>query len=106
MPRPLTGPPKKPRASSKPSSRRTTTTSSSSLHRTMKWALVRHRQLKKPASYQVKTSRSPRLTERRTLSKHLPQRSEEHTSELQSRGHLVCRLLLEKKKHSNTKHPQ
>src|SRR5439155_2443895 len=30
---------------------------------------------------------------------HLPdERSEEHTSELQSRGHLVCRLLLEKKK--------
>src|SRR5439155_26761807 len=29
--------------------------------------------------------------------KHL-RRSEEHTSELQSRGHLVCRLLLEKKK--------
>src|SRR5690625_6704072 len=28
-------------------------------------------------------------------------RSEEHTSELQSRGHLVCRLLLEKKKYSN-----
>src|SRR5207253_5466120 len=27
-----------------------------------------------------------------------PPRSEEHTSELQSRGHLVCRLLLEKKK--------
>src|SRR5439155_21530836 len=27
-----------------------------------------------------------------------PERSEEHTSELQSRGHLVCRLLLEKKK--------
>src|SRR5690625_5959866 len=31
-------------------------------------------------------------------------RSEEHTSELQSRGHLVCRLLLEKKK--KTKHSQ
>src|SRR5439155_13873191 len=29
-------------------------------------------------------------------------RSEEHTSELQSRGHLVCRLLLEKKKKSRT----
>src|SRR5690625_805290 len=29
------------------------------------------------------------------------ERSEEHTSELQSRGHLVCRLLLEKKKHRN-----
>src|SRR5439155_26003330 len=28
-------------------------------------------------------------------------RSEEHTSELQSRGHLVCRLLLEKKKRIN-----
>src|SRR5437660_3647536 len=28
----------------------------------------------------------------------LKTRSEEHTSELQSRGHLVCRLLLEKKK--------
>src|SRR5690554_7500994 len=27
-----------------------------------------------------------------------PRRSEEHTSELQSRPHLVCRLLLEKKK--------
>src|SRR5437660_5126751 len=31
-------------------------------------------------------------------------RSEEHTSELQSRGHLVCRLLLEKKKKKTTKH--
>src|SRR5690625_6515086 len=32
-------------------------------------------------------------------------RSEEHTSELQSRGHLVCRLLLEKKnKHPNLYH--
>src|SRR6266508_510588 len=30
----------------------------------------------------------------------LPNRSEEHTSELQSRGHLVCRLLLEKQNRS------
>src|SRR5206468_5733119 len=30
----------------------------------------------------------------------LPERSEEHTSELQSRSDLVCRLLLEKKKKS------
>src|SRR5690625_6003000 len=29
-------------------------------------------------------------------------RSEEHTSELQSRGHLVCRLLLEKKKNTDS----
>src|SRR2546422_7280656 len=33
-------------------------------------------------------------------------RSEEHTSELQSRLHLVCRLLLEKKKKKKAKHPQ
>src|SRR3712207_8740158 len=32
------------------------------------------------------------------LSLHLLRRSEEHTSELQSRQYLVCRLLLEKKK--------
>src|SRR2546422_7067563 len=31
-----------------------------------------------------------------------PDRSEEHTSELQSRLHLVCRLLLEKKKLDNS----
>src|SRR5207253_10540690 len=31
------------------------------------------------------------------------ERSEEHTSELQSRGHLVCRLLLEKKKKNKRK---
>src|SRR5437870_7920919 len=32
-------------------------------------------------------------------------RSEEHTSELQSRGHLVCRLLLEKKKKNTPTSP-
>src|SRR5688572_31812865 len=31
-------------------------------------------------------------------------RSEEHTSELQSQSNLVCRLLLEKKKKTKTKH--
>src|SRR2546429_4940380 len=31
-----------------------------------------------------------------------PERSEEHTSELQSRLHLVCRLLLEKKKNATS----
>src|SRR5690625_6709619 len=35
------------------------------------------------------------LRQRQAIAYH---RSEEHTSELQSRGHLVCRLLLEKKK--------
>src|SRR5439155_19447776 len=50
--------------------------------------------------------RSPSRRHRRPVSGRLPHRappgirnrSEEHTSELQSRGHLVCRLLLEKKK--------
>src|SRR5690625_6224196 len=41
-------------------------------------------------------SSSPRL--RRENIRRCGVRSEEHTSELQSRGHLVCRLLLEKKK--------
>src|SRR5690625_6874747 len=36
--------------------------------------------------------------ERAQLAGLRPTRSEEHTSELQSRGHIVCRLLLEKKK--------
>src|SRR5690349_22073683 len=36
-----------------------------------------------------------------TASETLPLRSEEHTSELQSRRDLVCRLLLEKKKKSH-----
>src|SRR3712207_7861669 len=35
---------------------------------------------------------------------HAPQRSEEHTSELQSRQYLVCRLLLEKKNPLSTPH--
>src|SRR5437870_13885198 len=41
----------------------------------------------------------PRARRPRTQRK----RSEEHTSELQSRGHLVCRLLLEKKKKNKIK---
>src|SRR2546422_4912108 len=36
------------------------------------------------------------------LGEALAVRSEEHTSELQSRLHLVCRLLLEKKKNTHT----
>src|SRR2546422_6904657 len=38
--------------------------------------------------------------------RHRGMRSEEHTSELQSRLHLVCRLLLEKKKNNRTKPEQ
>src|SRR5690625_1823848 len=39
------------------------------------------------------------LTDNRNRTAAEVRRSEEHTSELQSRGHLVCRLLLEKKKY-------
>src|SRR3712207_8922603 len=38
------------------------------------------------------------VLEKRNLPERLTRRSEEHTSELQSRQYLVCRLLLEKKK--------
>src|SRR3712207_8895171 len=41
---------------------------------------------------------SPRTLLRKEQSGEIPPRSEEHTSELQSRQYLVCRLLLEKKK--------
>src|SRR5687768_18149310 len=56
-----------------------------------------HRSLNRPttpvlkSSFRVSTSLTIRVM-----------RSEEHTSELQSRLHLVCRLLLEKKKESAT----
>src|SRR5690625_2195056 len=40
------------------------------------------------------------------LQMELGPRSEEHTSELQLRGHLVCRLLLEKKKRQNRSKPR
>src|SRR3712207_7543448 len=38
----------------------------------------------------------------RSLWRRSPGRSEEHTSELQSRQYLVCRLLLEKKKNNTS----
>src|SRR3712207_8901078 len=43
----------------------------------------------------------PRCTVQRWRPRRPERRLEEHTSELQSRQYLVCRLLLEKKKHTN-----
>src|SRR6266478_10104207 len=43
--------------------------------------------------------------DRRTVSGRGPHRSEEHTSELQSQSNLVCRLLLEKKKKTQSISP-
>src|SRR2546422_11703185 len=47
------------------------------------------------------TARDSRECDRARAHRHRPARSEEHTSELQSRLHLVCRLLLEKKKNNH-----
>src|SRR5690625_5891375 len=46
----------------------------------------------------AKAANMPKENVERAIKKASEKRSEEHTSELQSRGHLVCRLLLEKKK--------
>src|SRR5438874_12179939 len=55
-----------------------------------------------PSRSSASVNRRPRHVEMPKVSKKLPEtyspRSEEHTSELQSRRDLVCRLLLEKKK--------
>src|SRR2546429_7254556 len=55
---------------------------------------IKNAQPMKPAAVGVERANCPRCHDRR---------SEEHTSELQSRLHLVCRLLLEKKKKLRTK---
>src|SRR2546422_7103775 len=64
--------------------------------------LFRSHKLKSPAvsSHPESAPRLPQPLPSRFLSRSQSRegRSEEHTSELQSRLHLVCRLLLEKKK--------
>src|SRR5690606_40728868 len=50
------------------------------------------------AGHRESPRRCPDLIRRRRDLSASPRRSEEHTSELQSRENLVCRLLLEKKK--------
>src|SRR3712207_7227740 len=59
------------------------------------------------ATRRMSTS-SPRAARRRSppRASSRASRSEEHTSELQSRQYLVCRLLLEKKKPNNIVHSQ
>src|SRR5690625_6352414 len=55
--------------------------------------MVKGKKIADGLSFDINPTSREMLTE--LLEEH---RSEEHTSELQSRGHLVCRLLLEKKK--------
>src|SRR2546430_3916952 len=57
-------------------------------------ALFIRAQLAQPNGHLEKRERGPEV-----------QRSEEHTSELQSQSNLVCRLLLEKKKNENPHNP-
>src|SRR5947209_11789189 len=54
-----------------------------------------------PSRRRCWSTRSARAASRRRSGR--ARRSEEHTSELQSRQYLVCRLLLEKKKKKNKK---
>src|SRR5215216_7788724 len=51
--------------------------------------------------FRSRAQRRPGLHDRAAHGEPLRARSEEHTSELQSPDHLVCRLLLEKKKNIN-----
>src|SRR5687768_18219722 len=67
----------------------------------------RPRRSKRRSVRSRRSTRSPRRRSRRAAGEQRSvngatiSRSEEHTSELQSRLHLVCRLLLEKKKKKN-----
>src|SRR5688572_32626658 len=65
----------------------------------------RRRETRSPAPRRVAPGRPVGLSSPsgRGLRRVPPDRSEEHTSELQSQSNLVCRLLLEKKKKKKTK---
>src|SRR2546427_1352066 len=55
--------------------------------------------------FRERRGRPAEISRRGRASIYLDDRSEEHTSELQSQSNLVCRLLLEKKKKKTTKLP-
>src|SRR2546422_4594357 len=59
-----------------------------------------------PAGREEADRLEPRYRNRSLGYSYLRDRSEEHTSELQSRLHLVCRLLLEKKKKKTNQRTQ
>src|SRR5690625_6030231 len=67
-------------------------------YRSSSWSLATHSTRSAARNGSRSSSSSSSLQE---VSTWAVSRSEEHTSELQSRGHLVCRLLLEKKKTTN-----
>src|SRR5258708_18737940 len=57
----------------------------------------------RPSTLRMESHRAC-VADAHTMTLHSERRSEEHTSELQSPDHLVCRLLLEKKKQYQSKH--
>src|SRR5690242_21196194 len=63
---------------------------------------IRCRRTQNPQCIRVSGIGARQTVEPRRLVESGLGRSEEHTSELQSHVNLVCRLLLEKKKHTNT----
>src|SRR5947199_3101892 len=65
---------------------------------------VRKRAGRSPARLRALRGRGSESGPRRSPARDANGRSEEHTSELQSLRHLVCRLLLEKKKHETEFH--
>src|SRR5690625_5604384 len=62
------------------------------------WRHYKREAVWKQVGQERAAANTSKLIEELEKAKSQPLRSEEHTSELQSRGHLVCRLLLEKKK--------
>src|SRR5205814_7505152 len=81
---------------------------SSDLDVFLRWNLVdshpgRRREADRAAVAVRRGALHPELHVLRRHAELVLERSEEHTSELQSLRHLVCRLLLEKKKKKNTK---
>src|SRR5688572_32223689 len=68
-------------------------------------AQLPHREIEVPILmyHRINVSRPGTPSMERRLTVHPADRSEEHTSELQSQSNLVCRLLLEKKKNNKEK---
>src|SRR2546427_3274031 len=60
--------------------------------------------VRRPRAEAQRRAGAPREPEVVVHEAHQTDRSEEHTSELQSQSNLVCRLLLEKKKNKKHKH--
>src|SRR5690349_23423113 len=63
----------------------------------------RRRRASGPRQSRARSRRAPRALPEAAQARRARTRSEEHTSELQSRRDLVCRLLLEKKKKQRLK---